>query len=710
MTITVDDAISELGNAVEDAHHFMSSEFLSDWNDGELYAKGGCDLPTLEGRSTVVKTETRDSIRAVMPNIMRTLYQSKKPVEYQPSNMYQASVVDQQGLWIAQHFHAQGGYRTLYDAVLQACKLKAGPIKTFWLEEPEPEYIRATGLNRQELYAYTDDPDVEVLEIEARQSATHGELFDIEAVRKHEFGKICFESFPIYEFFVARDATNLDDYLHGHRRSVTASEAEQMGLDADWSKFDDDDPEDNDFAQPTEIKRGYTTDQDMDMEADPANHRFLLTEAYCRYDLDGDGIAERYVFYFGGSTYAYIHHERVSDFCIDIVCIDPIPHSVIGHSIVDLTKQSTDNQTSLLRAMMDNAHQANNPRFAADPARTNFADLMNNSLGAPVKTRGAPEVQVIDTPSTAQQTLPLLAWFERDAETRVGVTKAAQGLDPDAMQSTDKDAVLNTISLSQGQIELIVRNVVETGLIPLFRKAMKLAVRHMPKDQIVQHKGVVLPFNLGALDPDLMAVPNVGLGTQSAQMQMQTLNLLMQKQEQYMQQYGLDNPFVTLSQMFNAMQDFAELGGVRNIGRYFNFVGVDQESAIAQNLMAAKAAQAEAQKTHMPLDIGKASVMVESIRARGKHLEVMNDRATAEAKLSFEALKTAEEMDLDRDRLAQQGIIDLVKLGRENMIKELEEVRNETRPEPLGQPATERDDDGGVPNQNPPSEGAVARE
>ena len=82
-------------------------------------------------------------------------------------------------------------------------------------------------------------------------------------------------------------------------------------------------------------------------------------------------------------------------------------------------------------------------------------------------------VQVVQTPSQIQSTLPMLQWTSQLSQDKVGVTKAAQGLDPSAMQSTDKEAVQNTIQLSQGQVELAVRNIIETGIVNIFRKLLK---------------------------------------------------------------------------------------------------------------------------------------------------------------------------------------------------------------------------------------------
>lgn len=686
--INLSDAISELQSGIEDAHSYMA-EFSDDWETGEAYYAGKCDLPVEQGRSTVVKTEARDVIRAVMPNVMRVLLQSNKPVEYIPNRYEDGPFSDQQGRWINQMFMASGGYDVLFSAALESMKLKSGPVKVFWNEDAHPEHIYATGLSREEVLAYGEAEDVIIDKVEQEESPTGGVTYEIYGTRYYPTGKMEFEAFPIYEFFTTRNASDLSG-LHGHRRTVTVSEALEMGLEYDtWRELDDNDPRTNDQSGVEQHRRGKNpSDNKEQQEGDLLNHKFLLTEAYCEYDMDGDGVPEKYVFYFGGTSYQYLHHEEVEDFCIALVSIDPQPFTVIGRSLVDITKQSQDNETSILRAIVDNAHQANNPRPAADPRVVDFRDLMNNAIGAPIRTKGDARIQYADIPFTAGGLLPFMQWLEQDAENRVGVTKAARGLDPDALQSTDKEAVQNTIHLSQGQIELMVRNIVNTGLIPLFRMALRIATRHMSRSQVMFYKGNYVPVNTALFDPNLAARPNVGIGTASAETKLQTLSFVYGEQKAYMERFGLDNPFTSLSQVYNTLEDIMELGGLHNASRYFNHVGKVEEEVIGRNMAMAAAKQAEQAQRNQPMDPAKALVITEAQKARIRQLEIMTDRATKSEELQQRALEKAEELDFKRDDMAQDRIIRLMELGQgaaaNERIKREQDATSATPPKPTG--------------------------
>lgn len=674
--ITLDDAINELQAEVEEAINFMWSEFEDSWAKAERYFAGECDLPTNAGRSDAVKSEVRDIIRAVLPNVMRVLYQARKPVEYLPSNIKHAAFVDQQGLFIEQLFKKSGGYKILYNAVMQAMKLKNGPIKVWYEEDPMPEYFEFSSLSADEVDQLKNMKDIEVEEVTEHPKLGEDGFFNVKGRRFKPFGNIVIEDFPIYEFFVSRNANNLENArVHGHHRQVTVAEAIEMGLEYDdWADLVGTSPENKHAAASSRARRGYQTDADGDDSEDLLQKKILLTEVYCKYDLDGDGVNERYCFYLGGDSYKYITHHEIEDYCIELVSVDPQPYTVISRSLADILIEMQDNETSILRAIIDNAHMSNNPRIAGDPNNVDFNDVMNNATGAPIKTRGDQRIQVINIPFTGHTLMPFLQYLEVSTEQRVGVTKAATGLDPDALQSTDKEAVRSTIQLSQGQAELMARNVVETGLIGIFKKLLRLASRHLDRYQVVRTRGLVLPVDITTFDPDLAAEPNVGLGTASHEEKLATLNFIMQKQEQIIGAFGFDNPFTSLSQMYNTLEDIVDLGGLKDPGRYFQVVTQQMEAQIAKAQAEQQAAANAQAQQQQPMDPSAALLQSEQMKARTKMAELQAEMRKVQQELEIKQQHFDEEMGFKRDELAQDRIIKLRELSEQRQARLSQEI------------------------------------
>jgi hypothetical protein len=668
--ISLKDAVTEVGELIDKAIDFQRSELEAEWALAERYYNGETDLEEYEGRSNVTKTEVRDAIRNSMPSIMRILLQSRKPVQYIPSSILHAQWIEQQSEYVLSLFYKNNGYRVLYDSILEALKLKIGPMKAFWEPDPRPEFFRYTNVPFSTLEELANDPLIQLENFEKSDTSLGDiELFNVEGVKMFENGRIVIEAVPNAEFFISRNCNSIEQALemgvHGQRQVITVAKAMDMGIECDdWLELDVEDPELSDNSESASKRRGYIKDPPNSVSStDLLRHEFLLTEAYVMYDLEGDGRGQIYRFLLGGTTYTYLHHERVSDSPFSIAVPIPIPHTMYGHSIADLTVNEQDTSTSLLRAAIDNAHAANNAKIAADPTKTNFDDIMNTALNAPIRKRAGDTLQVIQIPFTGQGNLAMLQYLDLDVQSKVGVTKAAQGLDPDAMQSTDKNAVMNTIATAQGQTELIVRNIIETGLIRLFRLLLKLSVAHMSPMQMMKTKGKVIPIDTRMFDTDAAAVPGVGLGTASPMQRQGALAMILQKQEEYMEKFGPNNPFTSFAQVYNTLEDILETNGIYNVERYFNIVTPDVEKQWAEAEEKKKQEMAKMQAENAPMDPSKAYLEVEAKKRETEVLRLLSEQEGKERELSFKSLSKAEEIDLQRDKLTQDRVIKLRELS-----------------------------------------------
>ena len=71
-------------NAVQDAVDFIESEIAEDRIKAQRYFDGEVDIGQEDGRSKVVATKVRDTVRAIKPSLMRVFLSTDKPVEYVP--------------------------------------------------------------------------------------------------------------------------------------------------------------------------------------------------------------------------------------------------------------------------------------------------------------------------------------------------------------------------------------------------------------------------------------------------------------------------------------------------------------------------------------------------------------------------------------------------------------------------------------------------
>ena len=446
------------------AIQFMTSEFADNFEKADRYYNGEVDLPQTKNRSGVVATPVRDSMRAMRPSIMRVLASNRNAmVKYKPSNIRQAPTTDAQTKYAHQVFWENGGYMVLSSAVDESLRHKFSPVKTYWAENPVPQYSRFTMLTQEDVDMLRQQPDVTLTKVSKAAppvgTQIQAPLFDVELMVAKTNGKIVMETVPYFEFFISQNATCVHDAeVHGHQRVVTVGEAKELGIDFDdWDSLPEYTEEEIDGSTNDQERRGYPLKAENTIDLG-LGKKILLTECFIRADLFDAGFTQLYCLYLSGKEFKLLDYYREHESPFDIVRHDPIPFTPFGYSIPDVLIPTQDVMTSMLRGMVDNVHLANTPRLAANPQQVNMDDLMNFTVGHPIrlKATGA-TVQIIQVPSQLMQTLPMLQWLEEDSQNKIGVTKAAQGLDPNAMQSTDKDAVKNTIALAQGQVELAVQ-------------------------------------------------------------------------------------------------------------------------------------------------------------------------------------------------------------------------------------------------------------
>ncbi len=656
--ITLDEAEKDLSKCVSDAVNFVETTFAEDWETAQEYYNGESGVKKVKGRSQVTSTNVRDAVRNLRPSLLRIFLNADTIVEYEPNGPSQQHLATIQSRYVNQLFFRVGGYRALYNAIQNAALKKNGILMYWWDDRPTLEYFNFTGVPLPFLQQWAEQPDLSIVNAEETQRFIPGPedvipLYDVTIARVRTTGGIRLESVPLNQFFISDDATSIQDAADngavGHSRSVPIHEALDMGIAyEDLVDLDDADPETQRHVGESVARRGYIKSP-KNNSADPMNKRVLITQVFRRYDFDGTGVPQLYRFYLGGTTYKYLSHEPVRRPNYGAICLDFEADTFWGKSIYDLQKQEQDTMTSLLRATCDNAHLSNNRRLAVHETMVNMDDVNNPAIGAPIRVRSPGMIQEIGVQSSVGAMLPLLQYLQQGSEVKVGVSNAAVGLDPDALQSTTREAAMNTIQLSQGQIEVMARNVAE-GLQDVFAGILELSLENMQPEQLLFLNGEHVPIDQTMFDPSLSMRPNVGLGTGQREEKLAGLTFVYDEQKSIVAQYGPFNPICGLDEIYNTLEDITKLHGIHNVSRYFKPVTEEAKQAIMQIM--------EAQAEDKPMDPARAMLQAEQLkaelRAREKQLEFMLDQKDKAMDRQIRALEFAATDDLERDRMIQQ--------------------------------------------------------
>ena len=645
-------------NAISDAVDFVEGEISDERIKAQRYYDGEVDLGYEDGRSKVVATKVRDTVRAVKPSLMRIFLSTAKPVEYVPSGPEDVAMAEQATEFMHHEFTRLNGYRVMNDAFQDALVKKQGIVKAYWMTYPEAEIYTFSDLSDDEYTYLLDDDDVTVIEHSVEVSIEMDEMgvemempvHSVKLSRQKEKGELCIESVPPEEFFVSRDARSLADaYIVAHRTDMRAGDLIAMGYDPEVVLNLDNFESGSDVTEvETFERRGYDVDSsDEDMQ-DPSMLNVAVTEAYMRIDVDGTGIPILHKLTCGGTAYELLDYEPCDEIPFAKFEVDPEPHTFYGRSLAEIVMDDQDAATSVLRSILDNVAMTNNPRLGIVEGAVNIDDVLNNEIGAIVRMRAPGSVQELTVPFTAGQTLGALTYLDSLVETKTGVSRASMGLDPDAMQSTTKAAVQATVQSAAGQVEVMVRNLAD-GMRDLFGIMLRLMSKNVDEEQMMRMNGSFVPVDPRVWDASFDVSINVGLGTGREEEKIMALNQALQMQTMVYQTYGPMNGLVSMTNIRNTLADQLAISGIRNADRYFAPITPEIEMQMLQMQQ-----QAQAQQGQAP-DPNAAFLQAEQIKAQVKMQSDM-------AKLQLDGQKAAASDDLKRDQMAQDLLVDAAKI------------------------------------------------
>ena len=640
--------------AVQDAVDFCESEIAEDRIKAQRYFDGETDIGEEDGRSKVVSTKVRDTIRAIKPSLMRVFLSTDKPVEFVPRNQEDVAMAEQATKYMHYQFNELNGYRVLNDVFHDALVKKVGVAKIYWDMYQEQEIFDFQDLNEMEFSVLVNEDNVEVIEHTTKMVMELDEFgmemesprHDLKIARTVERGKMCVESVPPEEFFIDRNSRSIDDYyVVAHRTEMRVGDLVAMGYDYedvyDLSGLQHSDT----FSEVEEYqRRGYEEDYSDEDVQDPSMRLVAVTEAYIKIDVNGTGVPTLHKVTLGGNQYKLLDYEPCGHVPFAVFEVDPEPHTFYGRSVADLILNDQDAATAMLRGVLDNVALTNNPRVEIVDGAVNVDDLLNNEIGGIIRVKQSGAVQPQAVPFVAGQTLSALQYFDQQVEDKTGVTKASTGLSPDALQSTTATAVAATMQAQAAQIEVMARNLAEGGMRQMFKLMLKCMVENVDEEQMMRLQGQnYVPVDPRSWNVGMDVSINVGLGTGREDQKVAVLNQALQMQIQIFQNYGPGNGMVSLSNIRNTLSDILAVSGVRNSERYF----MPMNPQLEQQMMQQQQAQGQQQQGGDP---NAAYLQAEQIKAQAK---MQSDQL----KLQLEAQKAIAEDDRKRDQMDQDLLI-----------------------------------------------------
>ena len=669
---------------LEDAVSYIDSDVSPIRAKGTEYYRGDPFGNEEDGRSQVVAMEVRDTVSAMLPSLMKVFFSTENVVEYMPRGPEDVAGAQQATDYANYIFTADNnGFMTTYALFKDSLVRKCGIAKYWWEEVEEVKIEEYSGLDDQTLQvlmqegaevkivvSYPEPGAMPQMDMTTGLPMPVPMIHDVEIKRSTKDGRIRIMAVPPEELILDRRARSFDDAgIIAHRQMATVSDLIGMG-------YDQDEIEENISSTDLDSNDEYLARQPLSTSMgagdsmNPMQQRVLYVEAYMRIDFDGDGIPELRKICCMGSSYTMVRNLPASYIpFVDFPC-DPEPHTspLEAMSIFDITHDIQEIKSEIMRNTLDSLAQSIHPRTAVVEGQVNIDDVLNNETGAIIRMRAPGMVQPFSSPFVGQPAFAMMDYMDQMREDRTGMSKAAMGLDPDALQSTTKAAVAATVSASQSRLELQARILAE-GMKKLFKGILYLMTTHQDKPRMVRLRNEWVQIDPRVWDASMDVNVNIGLGNGDVNEKINALNIIMQKQEQIMAQFGPMNQIASLPMYIRTLQKAIELSGYKDASSYFNTLPADfqmpqeqpqqtPEQVLAQ--VQAQSIQADIQKKAAELELQREKMIRDDDYRRDQLAQdLMLKKYELELKYGTQ-ISTAEitaMQNLDREAMKQQAAI-----------------------------------------------------
>jgi hypothetical protein len=537
-------------------------------------------------QSEYVSTDVRDSVLFMLPSIMRTFFGTNKIVEFVPRNAEDIPLATQQTDYINYIIQQKNpGFKVMYDVFKDALIRKTGFVKAYWDDSISASTHEYTDITPEGYQVLIMDPDVEIVKESAQMQSmtiinpeTGEEItqespvsYDLTIRRVKRKDQVCIESIPPEEVLISRYARDLESAPYvAHRMIKTVSDLVAMGYDKEEMEqyAGSGNLIDAETFEEEEARNPYS-DGIFDGRNDGNQKNVLYIEHYLFYDLDGDGIDERIRVCTVGNGLNIVNMAQWDDLPITLFCPDPEPHTSIGSCPADYLKPIQAAKSQIMRDTLDSLGHAIFPRMGVVEGQVNIDDVLNTDIGQPIRMRAPGMVQPFSVPFVGKEAFPVLSYLDEAKENRTGVSKASAGLNADALQSSTASAVSATMSGAQGRVELICRHFAD-GMKDLFKLVNSLVVKHQDQPDMIRLNNEFVPIDPRYWDSDKDLVVNVAISKTSDAEKQSVLLQVAQKQEQILQQLGVNNPLVSLQQYSNTLSKLIEQAGFKDTKSFIN--------------------------------------------------------------------------------------------------------------------------------------------
>ena len=654
-----------LDNHIDDSQNAYQ-EIEADVGKANDYYLGKPYGNEVKGKSSVTTREVAESVDGALPQLLKIFTQSVNVVEFTPQNDGDTTVAENVTAYVNHIFNKDNdGAILMHNWFWDALVNKVGIVKAYWNEEKDVNKEEYFNLTQDELGMLLQQPAVEIVEqeeipgniIQVGVDPMTGEpltqqapsTYNVKIEKTIDASRVKIENVSTDEFMIDRHSDTIKEARFvAQRKMLTRAELVAMGYDKniiDQLSTDDEINVHGDEFNP--LNDVNNTDKTQD----------LIAYYECYIDIgDEDGLAKKHRICYASKT--ILSDEEIDYVPFYSLCPFPVPHQFYGQSMADRTMELQFIKSTITRQMLDNLYLTNNSRVGAVEGQVNLDDLLNSTAGGIIRMKNPNAIVPMTVQSSAGQSFPMLEYLDGVQAKRTGVSDMNQGLDANVLQNVSATAVATMTAQSQGKLELIARIFADTGVKELMKGLLQLVCKYQNEPRAMAINGKPLTIDPREWDNQYNVNINVGLGNGTGDEKVAMLQMVLAKQEQILQQYGLANPLVNLKQYRETLAKFINASGYRDDAQFLNEIDDQKMQQIMQQ-------DAQADKTPPEVKASQEIAKAEIAKAQMKAQTDAKAQELKQQELMQKVQQEQQELELQRKQQELDSAKELLKIQQE---------------------------------------------
>jgi hypothetical protein len=648
------------------------------------------------GRSQVVDATVAITVDNALSAILKPFVSSDETVVFEPQGPEDEEQAEQATDYVNYVFNCDNpGFQITHDWFKDALLVKRGVTKTYWQDTTRPKVERLENLDAMQVEMLTAEEKV----VDGPFGPDENGLYVLDIERTYEDGRVKVCNIPPEEYRISPMArTGEIPPYEAHIRNMPRSELIEMGFDREVVEA-------LSATSQTVVEDARAQERMSDQDwssmqttqpGDKSREMIQVNDEYMLVDYDGDGISELRHIIRSGTVILF--NEETDEGPFSSLCPVPMPHSPYGLGLADLVIDEQMIGTVLMRQFLDNLYLANNPRVEVPEGAerddgSTLDDLAVIDPGAPIRTAQAGMLVPFAIPFVADKVLPALALVEQQAEMRTGIQKQGQGLDPNTLDKANQVTATQAAQMEEAQnnrAELIARIFAETGVKDLYRKILRLLVKHQPRARVIRLRNKWVEMDPRSWNADMDLSISVGLGIGNKASQIAVADGILQTIAMAMQDPRASTLF-PLEKIYNAIKRKFTAAGIKNTDEFIQEPQRDEQGNVIEpptppspeqqkvqaDMMAKQAElQMKQQAGQQELQMKQQESLLKAELAREEaaaKIQLEREKAMAEIQMNQERM--AAELELERQKMHLQHQADM----RAASVKEELSVRDSER-------------------------------